>query len=62
MQFRVSSVSIVKHFDILKDSPLRLLVIEVSLAIYFFGFDALEKVLCHRIVPTVSFAAYASGN
>lgn len=58
-QRRMTAFAIVKHFDVLKDRPLRQLTALIGVPVGPLAFERTEKRLHGRIVIAIPFAAHA---
>ncbi len=58
-QRRMTAFPIVKHFDILKDRPLRLLTGLIGVPVRPLPFERTEKRLHGRVIVAIPFAAHA---
>ncbi len=58
-QRRMTAFAIVKHFDVLKDRPLRLLTALIGVPVRPLAFERTEKRLHGRVIVAIPFAAHA---
>jgi hypothetical protein len=55
----MTTLTAVKHLNVIEDDSPSLLTSLEGLKINTFGFAGVEKAFRHRIVPTIPFAAHA---